>query len=97
MTTINVFTAKACAAPLLEAAKLYEAKAGVSIHVDMCSRHCASANAEEAHFEKGHGSDDFLQEIADAGIYDCWTTARSGASSPKACDVSSPCGSRRCW
>ncbi|MFB3892273.1 MAG: substrate-binding domain-containing protein [Phycisphaerae bacterium] len=67
-TTINVFTAKACAAPLLEAAKLYEANEGVAIHVDMCSRHCASTNAEEA---VGPGGDDFLQEIADAGIYDC--------------------------
>jgi len=34
----------------------------------MCSRHCASGNAEEATREGG--SDDFLSEIADLGVHD---------------------------
>jgi accessory colonization factor AcfC len=67
--TINVFTARACAAPLLEAAKLFENQSGVKVQIGQCSRHCASANAEEAVGTVG-GDDDFLQEIADAGIYD---------------------------
>jgi accessory colonization factor AcfC len=75
MTTINVFTARACAAPLVQAAELFRRQTGIAVEVGQCSRHCASANAEEA---EGPGGDDFLQEIADAGIYDC---AIAGAES----------------
>jgi accessory colonization factor AcfC len=72
--TVNVFTAKACAAPLREAAPVFEKRAGIAVNIGECSRHCASRNAEEA--VGTAGGDDFLQEIADAGIYDC---AISGA------------------
>jgi accessory colonization factor AcfC len=68
MTTIHVFTARACAAPLTQAAELFRRQTGIAVEIGQCSRHCASANAEEA---EGPGGDDFLQEIADAGIYDC--------------------------
>ncbi|MDK1031246.1 MAG: hypothetical protein QGD94_04505, partial [Planctomycetia bacterium] len=66
--TVRVFSAKACAAPLEEAAKLFEAKTGITIQIDVCSRHCAEPVAEEATGETG--GDDFLVEIADAGIHD---------------------------
>jgi len=66
---LRVFTARACSAPLREAAPLFEREAGVRIEVGECSRHCASPQAEEA--VGSRGGDDFLQEIADAGIYDC--------------------------
>jgi len=65
---LNVFTARACSSPLEEAAKLFQQAAGVSVQIGVCSRHCASMQAEEA--VGGTGGDDFLQEIADAGIYD---------------------------
>jgi len=67
-TTINVFSARACAAPLEESARAFERQTGIKVRIGVCSRHCASANAEEA--VGTTGGDDFLQEIADAGIYD---------------------------
>jgi accessory colonization factor AcfC len=66
---LNVFTARACAAPLEESARLFEAQTGIHVEIGVCSRHCASMQAEEA--VGSVGGDDFLQEIADAGIYDC--------------------------
>jgi accessory colonization factor AcfC len=68
-TVLNVFTARACSAPLHEVAAAFERATGVHLEIGVCSRHCASANAEEA--TGSVGGDDFLQEIADAGIYDC--------------------------
>lgn len=65
---IAVFTARACYQPLEEAARLYQEKTGVSVQLGQCSRHCSSADAEEA--TGSQGGDDFLKEIADAGIYD---------------------------
>lgn len=65
---LNVFTARACAAPLRAAAALFTARTGVAVHIGECSRHCATMQAEEA--VGTVGGDDFLQEIADAGIYD---------------------------
>jgi molybdate transport system substrate-binding protein len=65
---IRIFTARACAAPLEDAAKLYQAQTGVRIEVSACNRHCASPVAEEA---AGTGANhDFLVEIAEDGIYD---------------------------
>lgn len=66
--TVSIFSAKACAAPLEKAAKLYEEKTGVKIEISVCSRHCAKPEAEEATGETG--GDDFLLEISDAGIHD---------------------------
>lgn len=65
---LRVFTARACAAPLEEAAELYRQKTGVEVKIDSCSRHCASPVAEEATGETG--GDDFLLEISDAGVHD---------------------------
>ena len=65
--TVRIFSARACAAPLEEAAKLFEAQTGINVAIDVCSRHCAAAVAEEA---TGAGADDFLEEIADAGVHD---------------------------
>ena len=67
-STVHVFTARACAAPLRECVALFEKQTGFRVEVGECSRHCASANAEEA--TGTAGGDDFLQEIAEAGIYD---------------------------
>jgi len=64
-----VFTARACFDPLAAAAELFERQSGVHVEIGQCSRHCASMQAEEA--VGTVGGDDFLQEIADAGIYDC--------------------------
>ncbi len=63
---IRIFSARACAEPLYEAAKAYEAQTGVRIAVDVCARHCVKAEAEEAtpHLE------DFLVEISEYGVHD---------------------------
>lgn len=66
--TVRIFSARACAAPLEKAAKLFEEQTGIKIEIDVCNRHCASPIAEEATAESTH--DDFLLEISDAGIHD---------------------------
>jgi accessory colonization factor AcfC len=65
---VRIFSARACAAPLEKAAKLFEEQTGVHVEISVCSRHCAQPVAEEATGETG--GDDFLLEIADAGIHD---------------------------
>lgn len=65
---VRIFSAKACAAPLEKAAKLFEEQTGIHVEIDVCSRHCAEPVAEEATGETS--GDDFLLEIADAGIHD---------------------------
>lgn len=65
---VRIFSAKACAAPLEKAAKLFEQQSGVHVEISVCSRHCAKPVAEEATGETG--GDDFLLEIADAGMHD---------------------------
>ncbi len=65
---VRVFSARACAAPLEKAAKLFEEQTGIRVEISVCSRHCAKPVAEEATGETG--GDDFLLEIADAGIHD---------------------------
>src|SRR4030042_4183376 len=66
--TVRICSARAGAAPLEGAAKLFEEKTGIHVEIDVCSRHCAAPVAEEATGETG--GDDFLLEIADAGIHD---------------------------
>jgi hypothetical protein len=66
--TVRIFSARACAAPLEKAARLFEEQTGISVVIDVCSRHCANPVAEEATGETG--GDDFLLEISDAGIHD---------------------------
>ena len=66
--TVRIFSARACAAPLEKAAKLFEEQRGISVEIDVCSRHCANPVAEEATGQTG--GDDFLLEISDAGIHD---------------------------
>jgi accessory colonization factor AcfC len=65
---VRVFSARACAAPLEKAAELFERRSGIHVEIDVCSRHCAAPVAEEAAGETG--GDDFLLEIADAGVHD---------------------------
>jgi accessory colonization factor AcfC len=65
---VRIFSARACAAPLEKAAKLFEQRTGITIEISVCSRHCAKPVAEEATGETG--GDDFLLEIADAGVHD---------------------------
>ena len=55
---VRIFSAKACAAPLEKAAKLFEEETGISVEISVCSRHCAKPVAEEAVGETG--GDDFL-------------------------------------
>jgi accessory colonization factor AcfC len=66
--TVRVFSARACAAPLEEAARLFERETGIRVAISVCSRHCAQPVAEEA--VGGSGSHDFLDEIAEAGVHD---------------------------
>ena len=66
--TVRIFSARACAAPLEKAAKLFEEQTDIHVEISVCSRHCAQPVAEEATGETG--GDDFLLEIADAGIHD---------------------------
>lgn len=66
--SVRIFSARACAAPLEKAAELFENKTNIHVEIDVCSRHCAQPVAEEATGETG--GDDFLLEIADAGIHD---------------------------
>lgn len=68
LAPVRIFTARACAAPLTDAAKLFEDATGIPVEISACNRHCASPNAEEA--TKTNGSHDFLIEIAEDGIYD---------------------------
>jgi len=65
---VRIFSARACAAPLEKAAKLFEERTGIRVEISVCSRHCAAAVAEEATAETG--GHDFLIEIAEAGIHD---------------------------
>lgn len=66
--TVRIFSARACAEPLVKAAELFEEKTGIHVEIDVCNRHCAKPVAEEATAESG--GDDFLLEISDAGIHD---------------------------
>jgi len=45
-TTVRIFSAGACAAPLEKAAKLFEEQTGISVEIDVCSRHCANPVVE---------------------------------------------------
>ncbi|HOX37441.1 MAG TPA: substrate-binding domain-containing protein [Candidatus Brocadiia bacterium] len=65
---VRIFSARACAAPLEKAARLFQERTGVRVDISVCARHCAKPVAEEAVGETG--GDDFLLEIADAGIHD---------------------------
>ncbi|MHC4315340.1 MAG: substrate-binding domain-containing protein [Planctomycetota bacterium] len=71
--TVRIFSARACAAPLEKAAKLFEEQTNIHIEISVCSRHCAQPVAEEATGETG--GDDFLLEIADAGRHQRRTIA----------------------
>jgi molybdate transport system substrate-binding protein len=66
--TIRIFSARACAAPLEEAAALYEKRTGRHVDISVCARHCADHQAERA--DENAGRHDFLIEIAEYGIHD---------------------------
>lgn len=66
--SLAVFSARACAAPLEDAAKLFTAQTGIGVDISVCARHCATPEAEEADPESG--THDFLQEIAEDGYHD---------------------------
>lgn len=67
-STVRVFSARACASPLREAAELYEKQTGTRVEISVCSRHCAQSEAEEA--VGTTGGHDFLEEIAEDAIHD---------------------------
>jgi molybdate transport system substrate-binding protein len=67
LTSIRVFSAKACAAPLKKAAALFEQESGIKVSVSVCSRHCQDQQATSAGTP---GSHHFLDEIAEAKIHD---------------------------
>jgi len=65
---LQVFSARACAAPLEEAAELFEQKTGIHVEISVCARHCATQEAEQADMESG--IHDFLIEISEYGFHD---------------------------
>ena len=65
---INIFSARACAAPLEEASAIYTERTGTDVEISVCARHCASQEAEEA--ESAGAAHDFLLEIAEYGYHD---------------------------
>jgi len=65
---VRIFSARACAEPLVKAADLFRERTGIHVEIDVCNRHCASPVAEEATADSAQ--DDFLLEISDAGIHD---------------------------
>lgn len=66
--TVKIFSARACAAPLEEAAVLFTKQTGIDVEISVCARHCATQDAEEADPEAG--GHDFLVEIAEYGFHD---------------------------
>ena len=66
--SIKIFSARACAAPLEDAAEIYTAQTGTRVEISVCARHCATQEAEEADPEAG--THDFLIEIAEYGFHD---------------------------
>jgi len=66
--SVKIFSARACAAPLEEAAALFTENTGVDVEISVCARHCATQNAEEADAEAG--THDFLVEIDEYGVHD---------------------------
>jgi molybdate transport system substrate-binding protein len=66
--SIKIFSARACAAPLEDAARLFQQETGIPVEISVCNRHCAAPVAEEAAAQ--NGNHDFLVEIAEDGIYD---------------------------
>ncbi len=68
--TIRIFSARACAAPLEGAARLFKEKTGIHVAIDVCSRHCAAPVAEEAtgetavHEETGDTFDSCAARVA---------------------------------
>jgi accessory colonization factor AcfC len=66
--SVKIFSARACAAPLEEAAALFTQETGIEVEISVCARHCATQNAEEADAEAG--THDFLVEIDEYGIHD---------------------------
>lgn len=66
--SIRIFSARACAEPLEAAADIFTEQTGIKVQVDVCARHCAAQEAEEANAEAG--AHDFLIEIAEYGVHD---------------------------
>ena len=64
--TVRIFSARACAEPLYEAARDFEDLTGSHVSISVCARHCAKPEAEEASGQM----DDFLVEISDLAIHD---------------------------
>lgn len=65
---VRIFSARACAAPLKEAADRFTQQTGIPVEISVCNRHCAKPVAEEAMGEDG--AHDFLMEIREDGIHD---------------------------
>ncbi len=65
---IRIFSARACADPLEDAVEIFTKETGIEVKIDVCARHCASQEAEEADAEGS--AHDFLKEIAEYGVHD---------------------------
>jgi len=65
---VRIFSARACAAPLEAASEIFTRETGIKVQIDVCARHCASQEAEQADAEAG--AHDFLIEIAEYGVHD---------------------------
>jgi molybdate transport system substrate-binding protein len=65
---LRVFSARACAEPLQDASRIFTRNTGIKVAVDVCARHCADQEAEEADAEGS--AHDFLIEISEYGVHD---------------------------
>jgi len=45
---INIFSARACAAPLEEAAEIFTTQTGIDVNISVCARHCATQDSGSA-------------------------------------------------
>jgi len=66
--SIKIFSARACAAPLEDAAAIFTKKTGTPVEISVCARHCADQEAEQADAEGA--AHDFLIEISEYGFHD---------------------------
>ena len=66
--SIRIFSARACAEPLEAATDIFTRETGIKVQIDVCARHCAAQEAEEADAEAA--AHDFLIEIAEYGVHD---------------------------
>ncbi len=62
---VRVFSARACASPLLKAAERFRRSSGIAVEMQVCSRHCHQPIASSATAADVTGLPHFLTEVAE--------------------------------